>query len=146
MGYRPNPLVAVHMQSMKKQRRFGRLATIGYLLFEKPVSGLHRRYLDGAKERAEALGYNFDAIDCHSQPSITGPRLDRILKARGIQSIIPPPSRRDQPEFELDWDSYSAVVIGVTHERLPHNRVIHDPYMAIRTIIGKARDLGYLIY
>ena len=69
LGYRPNPLVSAQMSHIRSRKKRKTITTIGFLNTwydeksgERLKWNIIGRFADGARERAESLGYNFQGM------------------------------------------------------------------------------------
>jgi LacI family transcriptional regulator len=115
MGYRPNPVFAHMMRSVRSTGPLRSRSTIGILHgFTEPQPShsipYHAEWVAGARERAEGLGYVVDELWLQ-QPGMSARRFSEIIRARGINSLLiaPLPERRS---VQLDWAGFSAVTAG----------------------------------
>lgn len=125
MGYRPNPMISALMTQLRERRSAGRgrrAATAKIALvsrFKERIGkrefkdSFYRPLYDAIIESAAALGFGCDEFYLGANP-VSGERLTRILRTRGIQGVLFFPGT-DSPrtEFpELDWRYFAAVQIG----------------------------------
>lgn len=141
LGYRPNPLVAALMSDLRRKRS-GRRCTLAFLNFfpgrddwkEHATFGL---FHDGAKRRAEELGYQ---LEFHWQGEVDGNsrRLGDILYARGIPGIVlaPMPPTPGVP-VQLDWSRFATVAIGHTFQEFQPHRVSNHQFHSIRLAMDR---------
>jgi LacI family transcriptional regulator len=149
MGYRPNPLVASLMTGNAMKRPGSSTAcTLGWLN-TYPNARIWRKYpyrkiyLDGARERAEELGYALDEIWA-AEPGMSGKRLQGILTSRGIYGLIIPSSLFALGEMDIDWDLFSVACIGhQTTDQFHWHRVSLAVRDSMQSCINHLLSLGY---
>jgi DNA-binding LacI/PurR family transcriptional regulator len=129
LRYRPDPNIAKLMHHLRTRRTLVFQGSICALTNRPPE--MQQDYLqaivNGARHRAEALGYGFNIIhlDRTARPQ---ERLGRILRNRGVEGILllPMADAVDLGDL-LDWREFSAVAatLSVTapqvHRVTPHH-------------------------
>ena len=102
----------------------------------------NRIYLDGARHRAEILGYSLDDF-WMGNPRLTAAQLTRQLKARGIRGLIlPMPDTCDVMET-LDWQNYATVALDESIPKLKLNRVLPNHHRNMIIACEAIFALGY---
>ncbi|GAB5560060.1 MAG: hypothetical protein SynsKO_17070 [Synoicihabitans sp.] len=150
LGYQRNPLMSHLMAVLRQQSPVTyrcNLALVNAHRDQQAFTTHHTipSYVEGCNRRADDRGYRFDEFWLHD-PALTGPRLDRILRTRGIRGLIINGLFHDQhlPDtFREIWDRYPAVVTGVrtTDPALPFACVDH--HEAVFDAMENVRRLGY---
>lgn len=163
MGYHPNPYVTALMGSVRKRRFPTYRATIGWLVEEDHAErwkspGGARQYWEGAKKRAEQLGYSLDILML--EPSGVRPvqrsiaSVQRIMKARGIHGIVLP-ELGTQEVAVAPWKEFSVSLIGTYGGKFGElaaggdlavpgfNTVQSDSYHNMQLAISRLEQLGY---
>lgn len=117
MGYIANPLVAAHLANVRRsESKAGYAAALAYLS-DRPLEQMlaenftHKGAFEGARERANALGYQLEPF-CYEEPNLSWDRLKRILQSRGIHGVVIGPHRGSKVEIGMEWNSFSTVLIG----------------------------------
>ncbi|MDQ8193506.1 LacI family DNA-binding transcriptional regulator [Coraliomargarita sp. SDUM461004] len=146
MGYRPNPYVTRHMEEMRRGQRLPNLSNVAYLNFFAKKNPHYQRVINGAKARAEQLGYHFQIVDC-DEKEMMGARLERVLLSRGIRGIILSPPSWESTEAEvklqLDWSHFAGAIVTLNQSEIGYDRVYIDPYFSARECVNQAIQLGY---
>lgn len=149
LGYRPNPMVSSLMTNRAMKRNKPDLkATLGWLnTHPNPrmwQSWSYRKiYLDGARERAEELGYSLDVI-WGVEPGMNGRRLRDILLSRGIYGLILPAALEAVAKMGMEWDPFVVVCIGHKQpDQLPWHRVTLAVRDAMQTCLDRLLQMGY---
>lgn len=160
LGWRPNPLLAAYQTQVRALKPVKFQATLGWLndhpeekFWETPWN---RVLKDGAKARAQALGFALDEIwipriDPHDTKG-NAMKYRRILLARGIHGVILPVLDRAN-HAALPWHDFSVACIGRHHLMLErskyplekpedHHMVNQDDYANTRLAIRKLREAG----
>lgn len=147
LGYRPNPRVSAlmaHIRRAKKVHQGERLAFVWLeATQEETRGGLFSEYLNGARARAEHLGYALEEYRVNT-PGITPGRLERILVARGIVGVVFSPMLH-AAYFELPWDfnNFAAAVIGHASCRPDLHRAGFNHYLAVRALLQQMIQRGH---
>ncbi len=115
-GYRPDP----HLAGLMGRMRAGRtrasqmvVAAVDFIhaSYGEKGSPTARRFLAGARARADQLGYKLERFLIGAN-GLTMERLDGILKTRGIRGVLLAPATRARGELTLDWTRLAAVELG----------------------------------
>ncbi|MBK1878720.1 LacI family DNA-binding transcriptional regulator [Pelagicoccus mobilis] len=147
LGYYPHPLLGSMMQDVRSGKKERQKLSIVYLdnLKEegrwKEVASYAATF-EGARRRAEQLGYDFDLIWARA-PKLSSKRLSDILWNRGVDGIILGPSEEPHLSIDLDWDRFSTVAISYDVVGGPFHRVTNNHYLSIRLAVEVAKQLGY---
>ncbi len=148
MGYRRNPLLAVHMAAIRTGRTTGKGRRLGYIhAMPGPPppanpSPLLQGLFKGACERAHEMGYGIEVFSLH-EAGMTSQRLSRILRARGIDGVVVGPVPEEEPALELDWNCFATATMGysVVHPLL--HRACSDHFEMLRSAMGFLVARGY---
>lgn len=146
LGYRPDPEIN-RLMSYLRQSREGRSDTV--LAFLDPWSrdpSIPDRYhlsllLEGAKARAEELGFRVDLLWL-KEPGMTQRRMNSILYTRGIRGLLIPPLPTGRGHITLDWKQFSCVVMDDVMKPDLH-RVTADQFGNAQTAFRQLRKIGY---
>jgi DNA-binding LacI/PurR family transcriptional regulator len=148
MGYRPDAMLnalSSYRMSLRKPRFKATLAWVNAgetSARDNPVV-LFREYYEGARERADNLGYGLEEIRL-ADPGLTKERVGAILRARGIQGVLVSPLPNGQDSIDLvPWDKLASVTFGYSLQRPLLHTVTASQYHAMRTILRELRALGY---
>lgn len=117
LGYSPDPLTAELMARMRSRRVQGTVTeTIAYIdTFSR--AGLmqdistFRLFHEGAVARGHDFGYGMEIFRAR-EPGMSANRLGKILNARGIRGVLVGPRWWQEPDVQLDWSEFSAVLVG----------------------------------
>ena len=102
-----------------------------------------RLYFEGARRRAEELGYHLEEI-WTQEPGMTAARVMQIIRARGIQGVLFPADRSfDFSLLNPGWTEFSLV--GVNDHRLGEwiDVVCPDYYRNTDVVLRRLRQLGF---
>ena len=117
LGYRPNPAASAFLRQIRARRPAARPCNLAYLatlprgagIAQAPAS--QRLFHEGARRRAEQLGYGFDTLYTNA-PRMSGPRLAEILVSRGVLGVIAGPLPESAGQLELDCSRFAVVTPG----------------------------------
>ena len=102
-------------------------------------------YVRGCQRRADQLGYTLDEFWLHDA-ALDGPRLNKILRARGIRGVIVVGLMRENrlpARFLPTWEEFPAVVTGVRTRDPALSFACTDHHMLALRAFQKALELGY---
>lgn len=149
IGYRLNPALTQMMSHVRQSRPAAYRETLAWLdLGETPdrfgPSGIdYLRFMwEGAKERAESLGYLLDSF-WMSARGMTGKRMNSILTSRGIRGLLIPPLPRSCGHIPIDWSNFSSVALTHTLLRPAIHRVVPDQHANMSMLLRILDRRGY---
>lgn len=146
-GYTVNPLLSRLLTRARRRRAPKNLLEVAvihraraHLNFRRlPFSAeLRRRLLDALL----ANGLSPTEFDV-GLPEHAGPRLDRILKARGIGAVLTLPDPESRLPLELDWSAYVLLVMGHSLPELAADRIVTDLGQAFGEAFTRLRANGF---
>jgi LacI family transcriptional regulator len=146
-GYELNPLVAQVYAKARAGRGFGHLGTLAYITaYETPtwwrsqptLCGFH----DGVVERARQMGLGVDEFWA-LEPGLKGPRLTRILQARGIGGVVLAPVPGRNAEGLFDWENFSVALLGVSVKVPRLNRAAVNLRHSVQLAVQELARRGY---
>ncbi len=143
MGYKPDPKLAELMYYLQLPTKARAGETLAYVVVTDLENDLHNqlhrheRNYQGAKDRAEELGYRFQVFEL-KRPEMKDRNLDRILYSRGIRGIILSPLPHPRGKIDFQWERYSVVRIAYTIDEPKANRIsghhFYNAYLAIEEL------------
>jgi LacI family transcriptional regulator len=147
LGYRPNPLVSALMTQLRDIRRVPRPTTIAYVTAHPTPDGWRRpgpftEFYEGAKARAEALGYTLEEWWA-ANPAMTHQRLGDILYNRNIHGVLVAPLPAGGSTLGLDWSRFAASTIAFSLAEPALHRASNDQYQSISVALQELVKLGY---
>ena len=148
LGYRPDPRVSQLMTHLREAREKKTSETLGFIWSDGDQHSVqrnsyHRELRQGAAARALELGFRLDEF-WMQEKGMTGKRLSEILLSRGIQAVIfTPIVQRVHGRASLEWDRFTAVVIGLGLWQPRLHRVHHHHYQSMLLALRELRRLGY---
>src|SRR4051794_17550358 len=116
LGYRPNPLVAALMATLRNRRLVDRHTVLALVTTHPPGEGwrTQRTFVEmytGAEQRAAELGYRLEEFSLRSAGM--GPaRFGQMLRTRGIHGLLINPLPHDQKVLEIDVKHFAVVGLG----------------------------------
>jgi LacI family transcriptional regulator len=120
LGYRPNPMVSALMTSLRaagKKKRGGGCSIaflrtqVGGIPWQRKI--LHDKYLKGARERGEKLGYRVESYTL-DEPGMNLKRLEKVIRTRGVEGILIAPLPKALVPMEMDWSYFAVAALGYT--------------------------------
>ncbi len=152
MNYRPNPEIAHLMTHIRSSRTPRRQAALAFVYTQTKTAirkdEVIRRYFEGARARAESLGYALEPCWL-TEPGMTEERMTRILINRGITGVVLGPLAYNGPvqfaggAMHLGWEHFATAAIGRTVVQPDLDRACHDNFSALLDLMRQARQLGY---
>lgn len=146
LGYRPNPLVAALMSSLRSKRRKNVEALLAVISPNSQAqrSRIHpgaRQVHELAAEYARACGYQTEEIVLDRVESAHRD-LDRILHARRVTGLLLDDAGDLTVRLKLDWSRYSVVRIGSRKPPLLFHTVTADHHYIIQTALDETLARG----
>lgn len=147
LGYQLSPLVSAHAAYVRTARPPKSATVLGYLTnwscnALSPSKTVNQRYLEGARKRAEELGYRLDQFHLRDA-GMTDRRLRQVLTTRNIVGLIVADLARADPVLDLNWTNLAAVTLGYTLRSPRLHRVCHDQYGSMGLLLAHLDSLGY---
>ncbi len=143
MGYRRNPLVSVLMSNIRARREIKNRVLLAFIAHKDyRQSPVLANYMDGARNRAEELGYQLEPFWIDDKASKSR-RLSRILFNRGISGLVVSPMPSPNQSLALEWSLFATAVIGHPLPGVPLNRAVHHQFQGISEALARLHDLGY---
>lgn len=145
LGYRPNPRVAALMTHIRRARPVPAGERIAFVWLDPQPGDRRPRsvWVDGARRRAEQLGYRLEEFVL-GVDGMTPGRLAGILRARNITGVVLSPLRA-HASFQLDWNwsRFSAAIIGNAVSTPELNHAGHHHFAAMRMALGRLQERGH---
>jgi len=147
LGYRPNPLVSALMTQLRHGREVKRPSTVAYVTAYPTEDGWHRpgpfeAFFEGAKRRAEQLGYTLEHWWLR-RPGMTEQRFCDILSTRDIHGIIVAPMPPGGGTLQLDWERFASATIGYSVTSPDLHRASNHQYLTIHKAFAELTRMGY---
>ncbi len=147
LGYRPHPLVASLMASIRAGPR-GKTPseTIAFVTVDARREGWRHgtalAYYKGASERAAELGFNLEEFWI-MEPGLTPGRASQILHTRNTRGLLIAPAPFPMDAVSLDWENFAAVAFGYSIRRPRLHRVTNHQIHSVRLAVRTLRERGY---
>lgn len=147
MGYRTDARMTELMSHLRVGRPSRAVCNLAWLNTNAnadnwTVRDYNRIYLDGARRRAEELGYSLDEV-WMGNPRLTVAQLTRQLKTRGIRGLILPFPESCPVLRPFDWQNYATVGLDESHSELKVNRVLPNNHRNMLAACEAIHALGY---
>ncbi len=147
MGYVRNPIYSALTRRRNGNRLESTISRLAYLANRSPELGFdalphHRYLLKGAREQAQALGYELDLLFV-AEDHYNSDSLKDYLDERDIQGIIIAAFEPGFSELILDWERYAVVKIDSQHMPPAASPVTNDQEQVVRMAFRRLRGYGY---
>jgi len=149
LGYRPNPLVAALMRTRRRHGRPADTLTLAYVTafptadgWRQHPSPIFRQMFAGAEARARERNYRLEHFWLF-RDGMSNARFSGMLEARGIRGLLIAPVPDTHTTLDLNWDAFSAVVLGLTPTTRAFHRVTTDYYQSMLLTMEECLKLGY---
>lgn len=145
-GYRPDPHLAKLMHHLRGSRRSLGVANV-CALTTRP-SGVHEAFCDallvGAREEAERTGFNLAVMHVGQGEELPGPRLQRVLRSRGVEGVLLlPMAGLCALDDLLDWRDFAVVSATLSVASPRFDRVAVDHFKNVFTLCERLRAAGF---
>lgn len=149
MGYRPDPALS-SLSTYRRMKTPDRNYTTIALLSDEPVNAERkslrhsiRDYYIGVRQRADELGFGVEEFCLGLEDRRFQARVDQILRARGIRTLIVCPLLNQKLPVEIEWRRYSAVCIGYSLRQPELLRVCSQNRTGASDAVVELYCLGY---
>ncbi|MDB6128050.1 MAG: LacI family transcriptional regulator [Verrucomicrobia bacterium] len=145
-GYVANPMIGAVLSSVRRRVHVGYHGTIAAINFsETPrpkMIPFHALLLSGAQERARQLGFKVDLF--WFGPGVMSlPRLNEILRSRGVAGVFVLPFAKALDLSELDWSRFAGVSMDFCLSRPLLHSVLPDHHSSLFHALRELRQRGY---
>ncbi|MDR1283253.1 MAG: LacI family transcriptional regulator [Opitutaceae bacterium] len=145
LGYRPDPEMSALMarlHTVTRTRSESTLAVVTDPTWEQFPT--YRDYFDGAKRRAEQLGYLLAGFSLNRK-DMSEKRLSQILWTRGIEGVLIFPLLSEPGEFslQLDWEKFSVATIAFSVAKPQIHRSSSHHAQVVQEAFHQLHALGY---
>ena len=146
LGYKINPLTTALMSDLRRSRAATFRGVIAAVDINEPARFPHgpfpKHIVAGARQRAKELGFHFEEF-LAGQEALSLPRLDSILKSRGIHGVMLLPSWSPPDLTALDWSNYAGVYTDNLIEKPHLHTVCSDHYRSMTDLLARLHARGY---
>jgi DNA-binding LacI/PurR family transcriptional regulator len=146
-GYRPNPMVSALMTQLRHGREVRKPSVLAYVTAYPTEDGWRQpgpfvAFYEGAKRRAETLGYVLD-LWWLRRPGLSEQRFCDILFTRDIHGLIFAPLPGAGGALNLDWSRFASSAIAYSVTSPAMNRASNDQFGTITLALAELTRLGY---
>lgn len=147
MGYRPDPMLSALNAYRQAKRPSAFHGVLGWIhnwpsLGQQMEVPTYRDYYEGAQEHAGRFGYSLQEFWV-SEPGMTPPKLQRILRARNVQGLLISPQPAVWTALGLDFDDVYAVAFGYSLQPAILHLVTSRHEQVIDLLLENIYHLGY---
>lgn len=147
MGYVPDPMLSGLSAYRLSRRPTAYQSNIGWLNCWSNPKELHEggdfdEYYVAATERARELGYSVEEI-CMTDLKQDVNRLEKILRARGINGLLLPPAEHPGYELHMDYSRFSVVRFGYSFRQPVLHTIANAQFRTMLVTMEKLAALGY---
>lgn len=147
MGYRKDDRLVELMSYLSKRKRKPAPTPLIWLNDEREADAWlrfpwYRGVYEGARERADELGYKLDQLWCREQ-GMHPQRIDQILRARGIRGtlLIRPHAKSQLLELSTSLRACAQVLCDPWNQR--HHAAVPDGFHNMHLALEQIKQLGY---
>jgi LacI family transcriptional regulator len=143
VGYQADPREAAVQHRRRTRPSISSSTTLAFINFFRSVrfwrsEAAYQGFFMGAEQRAAEMGCKLEVFHPKAQ-GISGARLTKMLRARGIEGVILGSSPRASAHATLDWPQFTVVAQGLSLLRPQVSRVAGDYAYNIRLIMHHLR-------
>jgi DNA-binding LacI/PurR family transcriptional regulator len=147
LGYHTDATVSALMARLRTIRITSVREALGFITAWPTRSGWrsaanHARFFDGARRQAHELGYSLDEFWLH-EDGMTGRRMTRILRARGIRGLVLHSLPNVGGRLKLDWQYFACVTKGLTVQYPPVHRIVSSHYEDMHLVLTELASRCY---
>lgn len=149
MGYKPNPMVTAQMTHIRQNKSRKSIVSIGFLstwideIQHKRIRwSIIGRFFDGAKARAEELGFHFELFE-FDRTKFSDERIQQILSNRNIDGLVLSPLMLPDSTLTLDWSKFALSAIGYYSAFGKIHRVFYDNFDCMQRVMKLLEERGY---
>lgn len=148
LGYRPDPLVAklmAHLRVERPKRSLTKVALFvpGYPRSFVPNNKRLQQMIAGAKKQALLHGFAFEEFWLEGEPKMTLPRLQRIVRARGVDGIVIGSMRHANERLDFDFKNLACAAIGYSMSAPAIDRACPHHFKMMRGLLDEIRRRGF---
>lgn len=146
LGYQPNPLIAA-LNAVRRRglvhRYQANLAFVGFYADPRRLETdpFQAGIFQGAARRASSLGFGLEHL-WFREPGMTPERFQKILQNRRIHGLVLSPLDDPAEDYELEWNHFVCVAVGLSLKRPRLPRVVHDNYRAMQMALQGLQRCG----
>jgi len=147
LGYRPDPALNALNAYRRQHAKRHFTGSIGFInAFPEPLGRTplryYAQYFAGAKRRGAELGFVVEEFWLRDE-GMNENSLHRILRSRGINTVILGPFPATHANFTLPWEEYSAVALGFSLKTPRLHTVANNQFQSMALCVTELVKLGY---
>lgn len=147
LGYRPNPSISALMAHIRNSKPIRSHDVIAFVAGFPDLDAMlahpeHREAYEGARDRAESLGFRMDFFSL-TAPGMTHRRLNDVLLNRGIRTLVFGPQGHTRQRVAFAWEHFSSSMIGYLPIEPAHHRAVPNSYTDMHLAIKRLLQAGY---
>ncbi|CAN5735471.1 LacI family DNA-binding transcriptional regulator [soil metagenome] len=147
LGYRPDPMLSALNAYRNAKSRPRYQATIAWInnwpeqeeLLRNPS---FREYYEGAKARAEELGYLVEEFWLRGE-GMHPSRLQDILRARNIEAVLLAPQPESHMFISMDYSQFAVIAFGYSLQPSVFHVVTNHHFHTMNLLLQHLQDLDY---
>jgi len=147
LGYQPDPNLARMMHSVRGKKRVRTHATIAVIrdhVADDGLLGPAYQYVSLEDIKSRAYGYGYEVEEFWlGRDRLTPKRLQGILDARGIDSVIVSPQSLSLPCSALDYSRFAAVAFGFAMRTPALHTCATSMSLGVQLAAAELRKRGY---
>jgi DNA-binding LacI/PurR family transcriptional regulator len=145
LGYRPHPYISSLMSCVRSGRPLQYVANLAYLVssqedFER--SSGHRRFFDGAFNRARKLGYQLEVYP-FAEIGMNPRAFSNMLAARGIRGLLVGSLPQHSPIYDIEWERFASATVGYAMETPQLHSARTDHFAGMHLALQRLASAGY---
>lgn len=145
-GYVANPMIGAVLSSVRRRVHVsyhGTIAAVNFSEAARPkMIPFHALLLSGAQERARQLGFKVDLF-WFGPEVMSLPRLNEILRSRGVAGVFVLPFAKALDLSALDWSRYAGVSMDFCLSRPLLHSVLPDHHTSLFHALHELRRRGH---
>jgi DNA-binding LacI/PurR family transcriptional regulator len=151
LGYRSNPLVTANMTQVRRSKHWkGSMPTIGLLStwydeqreVKRVEWHIQNRFLEGAKRRAQELGFDFDYLE-FDLAHYSSERIQQVLVSRNVSGLVISPLRFSNSSLDIDWSKFAVASVGFSDCLGNIPSVFYDNFRCMQDVMDYLTHRGY---
>lgn len=148
LGYRPDPQLVKLMRHLRTARPHRTLATLalfipGYPQSLVPQNRRLQQMLTGSRAQALLHGFAFEQLWLEGEPGMTLRRLQRIVRARGIDGIVIGSMKFAEERLDFDFSNLACAAIGYSMREPLLSRACPHHFKMMRGLLGEIQRRGF---
>jgi len=147
LGYRPDPMLSALNAYRNAKSRPRYQASIAWVNNWPEKEELHRNssfheYYEGAKERADELGYVVEEFWLRGE-GMHPSRLHDILLARNIEAVLLAPQPESRMFIPMDYSQFAVIAFGYSLQPSVFHVVTNHHFHSMNLLLEHLQELDY---